>query len=357
MRLFLSLLVSFVIATPVAVADDVWPKLPEKNGAITIPAQEWYFEPGPRSVLVGIEYPGTTLASVNEQTGLMLSLHNWGGTGSAGAPHPRTMAYRLNVICITVDYLQSGPVSVDPNNGPYDFGYLQGLDALRALWTVYTQLDQAGVKFERRRIFAAGGSGGGNVSLMVNKLAPRTFTAIVDLCGMPKLNDDIAFNLPDGSFLDARWSKDPTSKRYLSPDQQQIRDNGHLEHARIMQRLGNSAQIISVHGVDDTACSYAEKQTVIANLKTAGLNAELVSVDQAKVDGTVFLSTGHSLGNRTEIVFSVTGEHLLPTGEQRWLRNGATDFERRENIVYPTSGGRFVINYAAGYPVGRFEAQ
>jgi predicted esterase len=331
--------------------------LPEKNGSFTIAAQEWPFEPGPRTVLVAVEYPGTTLASVNEQTGIILSLHNWGGTGSGGAPHPRTIAYRLNAICISVDYLQSGKISVDPNNGPYDFGYLQGLDALRALFTVFDGLNHAGIKFDKRRIFATGGSGGGNVSLMVNKLAPRTFTAIIDMCGMAKLNDDIAFNLPGGSSLDARWSKDPTSKRYLSPDAQEIRDNGHVEHAKIMKQLGNSAHIISVHGVDDTTCPYSDKQTVIANLKSAGLNAELVPVDQAKIDGKVFLSTGHSLGNRTEIVFAVAGNALLPNDSARWLRSGATDFERRETIVYPTSNGRFAIDYAEGFPVARFESK
>ncbi|MBL8827526.1 MAG: DUF2920 family protein [Planctomycetaceae bacterium] len=350
-----TVVVALTFAAEAAFAAEIVPALPEKNGAITVPTQEWPFEPGPRSVLVGIEYPGTTLASVNEQTGLMLSLHNWGGTGSSGAPHPRTMAYRLNVVCITVDYLQSGKVSVDPNNGPYDFGYLQGIDALRALYTVFAGLDRAGVKFDRRRIYATGGSGGGNVSLMVNKLAPRTFTAIIDLCGMAKLNDDIAFNLPGGSSLDARWSKDPTSKRYLSPDAQEIRDTGHVQHAQIMKRLGNTARIVSVHGAADTVCPFVEKQAAIANLKQAGLQAELVVVDQAKIDGQVFLSTGHSLGNRTEIVFAVTGTALLPTTADHWVRTGTTDFERREAIEYPTSNGRYVIDFAEGLPTARFE--
>ncbi len=331
---WLAMILGLVSVGQTALVAETLPALPEKNGAITVPAQEWPYEPGPRSVLVGIDYPGGKLAGVNEQTGLMLSLHNWGGTGSAGAPHPATMAARLNVVCITVDYLQSGKMSVDPNNGPYDFGYLQGIDTLRALYTVFTGLDRAAIKFDRRRIYATGGSGGGNVSLMANKLAPRTFTAIIDMCGMAKLNDDIAFNLPGGSSLDARWSKDPTSKRYLSPDAQEIRDTGHPEHAAIMKRLGNTAHIVSVHGADDNLCPFAEKQAAIANLRQAGLHAELVVVDKAKVDGQVFLSTGHSLGNRTEIVFAVTGTRLLPTAADRWLRTGRliSSVARRSNI-------------------------
>ena len=72
--------------------------------------------------------------------------------------------------------------------------------------------------FASGRIYATGGSGGGNVSLMANKLAPRTFACTIDLCGMKKLSDDIAYNLPGGSGLDARWSRDPKSSNYLSPD-------------------------------------------------------------------------------------------------------------------------------------------
>ena len=36
-------------------------------------------------------------------------------------------------------------------------------------------------------------------------------------------------------------------------------------------------------------------------------------------------------------------------------RRGKSDFERRDDVRYRTSGGAFVISYAAGYPVGTFE--
>ena len=55
-----------------------WPALPDLNGAVEIPAQEWPQQPGPRSVRVRISYPDGTLAGVSEKTGVMLTLHNWG---------------------------------------------------------------------------------------------------------------------------------------------------------------------------------------------------------------------------------------------------------------------------------------
>ncbi len=213
----LSVLVMLAVHEPGRADDDVsWPQLPEKNATVTLPAQEWPHKPGPRTITASVHYPDGTLASVDRATGLMLTLHNWGGTNCAGTANPDALAKRLNVVAICVNYLQSGRQASIDDPEPYDFGYLQGLDALRALWFVFDGLQQRELRFDSRRIFATGGSGGGNVTQMVNKLAPRTFTCIVDMCGMAKLSDDIAFNLPAGSGLNARWRRDPDSLNWLS---------------------------------------------------------------------------------------------------------------------------------------------
>lgn len=235
----------------VSIAAD-WPTLPEINGAIEIPAQEWPQKPGPRTVKVELHYPGGKLENVNADTGIMLSLHNWGGTGCGGSANPSVLVKRLNVIAICVDYLQSGRKASVEDPEPYDFGYLQALDALRALWFVYDGLDKLNKPFANDRIFATGGSGGGNVTLMSNKLAPRTFTAVIDMCGMPKLSDDIAYNLPGGSGLNARWSRDTASPNYLSPGDQEIRFIGNPAHLKLMKQLGNRTKIFIVHGENDT---------------------------------------------------------------------------------------------------------
>jgi hypothetical protein len=171
---------------------DEWPRLPETNGTVELPAQSWDAQPGPRTIRVLIHYPGGTLKRVTDRTGIMLSLHNWGGVDCVGTADPQALAERLNVVAVCVNYLQSGPDSVSPGGAPYDFGYLQALDALRALWFVYSSLQEQERPFDQSRIFATGGSGGGNVTLMANKLAPRTFSCIVDMCGMPRLTDDPA---------------------------------------------------------------------------------------------------------------------------------------------------------------------
>lgn len=332
-----------------------WPAFPDKNVTLHIPAQEWPQRPGPRSVRVKVFFPGGDRAKVTADTGVMLSLHNWGGEDAAGTADPQTLANELNVVALSVNYLQSGKQDSIEAPEPYDFGYLQSLDALRALWFTMHGLDNAKVRFDRRRIFATGGSGGGNVTLMCNKLAPRTFACIVDMCGMKKLSHDIAFNLPGGSTLNARWSRDPQSKSFLSIDEQELRFIGHPRHLAIMKPLGNQTRIVVVHGVEDTTCPYTDAQELVSNLQQAGLTVEPHFIGKDDLDGTVFTSAGHSLGNRTKIVLQTAGKWLKADSPERGRHRGPTDFEYDDEFRYPTTNGFFVISYLKGYPVGRFE--
>lgn len=331
-----------------------WPALPDKNGAVSIPAQEWPQQPGRRSVNVSVHYPDGSLASVTAETGLMLTLHNWGGTGCAGTANPDALAKRLNLVAICVDYLQSGRKASIDDPEPYDFGYLQALDSLRALWFVYNGLNSKQVAFSNARIFATGGSGGGNVTLMANKLAPRTFACVIDMCGMAKLSDDVAFNLPGGSGLDARWSQDAASKNYLSPANQELRFIGNPTHVATMKKLKSTTKIIVVHGVDDTTCQFKDKQELVENMQAAGLDVVPHFIGQADLDGAIFSSTGHALGNRTEIVFKVGGETLAPDNRKISRRKVQTDFDRRTSVGYAVTGGEFVISYSNGFPIGYF---
>ena len=80
-------------------------------------------------------------------------------------------------------------------------------------------------------------------------------------------------------------------------------------------------------------------------------------IGEDELDGKIFTSAGHALGNRTEIVFKVAGDWLRSGGPESVVRKGPTDFERLDTkIRYPvTGGGSFVISYENGYPVGKFD--
>lgn len=350
------LTVCATVDSPTHLIADDWPELPKINATVSIPAQEWTFRPGPRRIDLSIHYPDGTIDSVSKSTGLMLTLHNWGGTDCAGTANPDALAKRLDVVAVCVNYLQSGRQASIEDPEPYDFGYLQALDALRALWFVFDGLKQNERPFDSGRLFATGGSGGGNVTQMVNKLAPRTFACIVDMCGMARLSDDIAFDLPGGSNLNARWSRDPESPYWLSPAAQEIRFIGNPDHLAEMKRLRSTCKIVVVHGVDDATCPFEDKKEMVENMQAAGLDVEPHFVTEADLDGKVFTSSGHALGNRTEIVFQVAGKYLEAghRGTSK-RRRGTSDFEKGDaSIGYPVDGGEYVISYAAGYPVGYF---
>lgn len=332
-------------------------ELPEANGEVILEAQPWPQRPGPRQITAYLHYPGGKLQNVTAETGLMLTLHNWGGTRCVGTADPQVLAEQLNVVAVCVDYLQSGKQAAVEDPEPYDFGYLQALDALRALHCVFDGLTQQGVPFASDRIFATGGSGGGNVTLMANKLAPRTFTCIIDMCGMARLSDDIAFNHPGGSSLNARYSSNPLSADFLSPDAQELRFIGNPWHLAAQKQRGATTKIIVVHGTTDATCPIEDAREMVANMQATGLDVEPHFLQEQDLDGKVFTSTGHPLGNRTEIVLKVAGDYLRPDSPRRLRRPGPTDFERRDAIHYPTSGGEFVISYAQGFPVGTFIPQ
>src|SRR5262245_32829449 len=80
---------AILLATTSIPAADTWPPLPTKNADVEIPAQEWPLRPGPRSIKFSIFYPGGSLEGVTSETGIFLTLHNWGGTKSTGTADPQ----------------------------------------------------------------------------------------------------------------------------------------------------------------------------------------------------------------------------------------------------------------------------
>ena len=332
-----------------------WPKLPDETASVEIPAQVWPVHPAPRHVKITIHYPFGKLSQVTAKTGLMLTLHNWGGTEAIGSADPKLLTERFDVISICVNYLQSGKQEGLDAPEPFDFGYLQALDSLRALWYVQQGLRANNILYNSGRIYVTGGSGGGQVALMCNKFAPRTFTCVIDICGMCKLTDDIAFGLTGGSNLNARWKPDPDRPYYLTQDDRDIRFVGNPKHLAEMKRLGHATKIIVVHGIEDTTSPIADAREMVQLMKEADFDVEPIFVTKNQIDGKIFTSAGHSLGQRTEIVFRVAEKYLRPDSSQFLERKSSTDFFLRDEIKYETTNGAYVISYENGFPIGRFE--
>lgn len=317
-------------------------------------AQEWPIKPGERKVKMFVQEP---VAGINSNTGLMLVLHNWGGVYNSGEylKWCKTFADRYNVVAMSVNYLQSGQDwKAAP---PYDHGYLQAIDCIRALYTVQKQLKDRGIAFNERRVYSMGGSGGGNVTEMVMKLAPHTFACGVDICGMPGLIDGIAYGTGEwGTSLNAGYSKDPASPAYLSRDMQEIRDFGNLAHCRLLKAANPNLKIVIVHGTEDGSCPVVPKIRQYANMIEAGLQADAHFLTAADVDGSVITTTGHAVGDREQVVVKFADEYMKETGKRAKAAPGPSDFTRGGTFEYPTSGGKYIIDFTAA-PTIRFEGK
>ncbi len=316
-------------------------------------AQEWPIVPGERRVKMHVEEPP---AGINANTGLMLVLHNWGGVYDSPEylQWSRTFATRYNVIAISVNYLQSGQTWNE--HLPYDHGYLQAIDCLRALYAVWSQLRDRGVAFNEHRVYSMGGSGGGNVTQMVMKLAPHTFACGIDICGMPGLLDAVAYGTGEDTSLNAGWSRDPASPAYLSPDMQELLDFGHLEHCRLLQAANPDLKIVIVHGLDDASCPVVPKIEQYRNMIEAGLEVDGRFLTPVDVDGVAVKSTEHAVGDREQVVIKYADEYLKEDGRLARATSGPSDFTRGGEFAYPTANGRFVISFDDP-PTIRFEGR
>ena len=349
---YLSALVFFAAGNLIAVEKviDKCPALPATNGSVILPAQKFPYFKGERTINVYIYYPKKTLSGVNATTGLFLTLHNWGGTKDYGAPAPTILADRYNTICIAVDYLQTGQQTAEP----YDFGYLQSMDALRAMQYVWAALEAKEIAFSKHRIYCCGGSGGGNITQMVNKFAPRTFACIIDLSGMASLTDDMAYYLPGGSIINARYSQDPESPAYLEKHMQEIRDIGNPTHLALQKKMGNRTKIVVIHGVDDKYCLASDKKRVVANMKAAGLDVDAHFIEKKDIDGKLIGNSRHSIGNRTQLLIKFADKYLSEKSKDM-RKITKPDFEfRNDEIKYETSNGHYLISYKNGYPISTF---
>ena len=73
-----------------------------------------------------------------------------------------------------------------------------------------------------------------------------------------------------GSRLNARYSQEKASPRYLSPDAQAIRWPGHPAHLKQMKALGNTCKLVISHGVKDESCLVEDAKELAANMHGGG---------------------------------------------------------------------------------------
>lgn len=263
---------------------------------------------------------------IGANTGVAVSLHNWGGTGCENTADGQVIADTFDCVVTCPSY----ELASDPELpvGAYDLGLHQAVFALREFGLLYEWLRKHkrehsidGKGLERR--YAVGASGGGLTALMMNKLAPQTFSGVFVI-----------------NPLVGVWSHTETAKWGVGVRQHsfEIRDIADDRHLAVMRKRKNKAVVGFVAGSEDTVALYS--QTVMAHIDMTmrGFETYFVGV----YPGVIFFpfqDAGHSLGDRTYITQTYAGPAFAARTKSK------TDFERRSEISFPVTGGAYVVKY------------
>lgn len=115
---------------------------------------------------------------MDEETGVMLFTHGWGGSRFQMVDRMEYAVENFNVVAISTEYRQSG-MDFNPATGlgsyvPYDSSFFQVFDVLNAL-RFFLQIREG---INRKRLFHYGASQGGHICLLSSIFAPDTFAFV-----------------------------------------------------------------------------------------------------------------------------------------------------------------------------------
>jgi acetyl esterase/lipase len=179
-------------------------------------------------------YPKSITACIYEpdqlspKTGAMLFTHGWGNNRFATRDHMIFACEAFDLICISVEFRQSG-YDCDPVSGtgwdiPYDASFFQVFDVLNGLRAILDT--RTGIN--RQRLFHYGGSQGGHIALLSSIFAPQTFALVYAACPVTFLDTPIQ-----------EWAG-----RHFTPCELSIRNV--IEHAEMIR-----CPIFLEHGTTD----------------------------------------------------------------------------------------------------------
>ncbi|MFA5865516.1 MAG: prolyl oligopeptidase family serine peptidase [Phycisphaerae bacterium] len=129
--------------------------------------------------------------SVGLGTGIMVFTHGWGSNRYQNLEKMEFTCERFNLICLSVEYRQSG-YDFDPMTGmgadtPYDASFYQVFDVLNVLRSVLALHPE----IDRHRLFHHGLSQGGHIALLSSVFAPNTFRFVYASCPITHLSPKI----------------------------------------------------------------------------------------------------------------------------------------------------------------------
>ena len=267
-----------------------------------------------RDIITRAVWPGR----VRRTTGLMLVVHGFGNSRFQYAEMMDDFAERMDVVCVSPEYRDSGRDSGMGERGarrPYDSSHKQVIDSLNSFRRGALEFPQ----IDHSRRFVWGGSQGGHIALLATVFAPNTFVLTMDLCGKvhPFKEKDTGASLAEPGKL--------------------------IRSADVFaSRIRN--KVFICHGTADDVVPVEESRRMEEALREARVEHHAVYVD----GGDHFLRPVTTRAEQTVL-------HCY--GDITALRaDGPTDFEMETVQVFPCAGTDYEVSFAGGWArIGRRE--
>ncbi|MEI6559308.1 MAG: DUF2920 family protein [Rhodospirillaceae bacterium] len=224
------------------------------------------------------------------------------------------------------------------------FGLLPAIDHLQVLHDILRRFP-----VRRSRLYAFGTSYGGYIALLLGKYAPGTFRMIVDNSGFARSNSDLygdsLFRMQIGRLAATAnepmvWSQTPASPHFFDRHHAMIRDLLLEEHLR-----PTATRYYCTHYVGDTVAPFADKQCFVDRMRRHAA-IELLAVDDAAIDGSLFKEPVHGLKASLRQLFDRAHAAYRAAGAEA-AAPATTDFDQGSRYVFRCGGHSYVFRYSA----------
>jgi len=244
----------------------------------------------------------------------------------------------------------------DTKGDHQDFGLIQAIDVLTVVADLKQNKKYKNINWSKLSI--VGSSHGGYIASMCDKLAPNTFSTVVNNSGWIKAYIDFPYNKTSGNYATLKattkdnnyWSKDKNDKNFLSLDHYEIRDLSHTKHLKKHLKIKDnikSCKYIFIHTSEDHLIPINEKDKYIKELEENGYDITYIRLSNlSQLDGKTFKNLKHGANA------SIKGLVIDYIIKNRYKLNTIinNDFDLNSKIKYTCKNGKYIINYKNKYP-------
>lgn len=167
-----------------------------------------------------------------------------------------------------------------------DMGYMQAIDLITAIELVKAIIHDNGFTYDESRVLGYGHSHGAYLLHIANRLAPKSFSYIIDNSAWLKPRYffcDRLFYQPINQFM--LIIKCEYLAKHLLSNQKCL----HLQH--LYREFENEAQILTFQGDDDDFVDHMQKEEIIHLIK----NSRFQLITKKEIDNKKFKSNQHGL--------------------------------------------------------------